>query len=94
MLLGFILPFALSFVAVPLESFIYSTRTVGGAVIVMLVRVTAFVLRILGNLVRHLCRALITLYDVLIVLPLLIERLVKAARNGAAGESRPAGRGT
>jgi hypothetical protein len=94
MLLGFILPFALAFVAVPLESFIYSTRTVGGAVIVMLVRVTAFVLRILGNLVRHLCRALITLYDVLIVLPLLIERLVKATRNGAAGVSRPADHGT
>ena len=94
MLLGFILPFALAFVAIPLEAFIYSMRTVGGAAIVMLVRVTAFALRILGNLVRHLFKTLITLYDVLIVLPLLIERLVKATRNGATGESRPAGRGT
>jgi len=36
---------------------------------------------------------LITLYDVVIVLPLLIERVVKAARaNGAEAESRPLGR--
>jgi hypothetical protein len=93
MLLGFILPFALAFVAVPLESFIYSARTVGGAALVMLVRVAAFVLRVLGNLVRQLCKVLTTLYDVTIVLPLLIERVVKATRGGAAGASRPA-RGT
>jgi len=30
MLLGFILPFALAFVAIPLESFIYSLRTLAG----------------------------------------------------------------
>jgi len=84
MLLGFILPLALAFVAIPLESFVHSLRTVGGAALVMLVRVLAFVLRILGNLVRQLCRVLTTLYDVTIVLPLLIERMVKAARGGGA----------
>jgi hypothetical protein len=90
MLLGFILPFALAFVAIPLESFIYASRTVGGAVVVTLVRVAGFVLRILGNFVRQLCKVLITLYDVTIVLPLLIERMVKSARNGSdAAESRP-----
>jgi hypothetical protein len=83
MLLGFILPLALAFVAIPLESFVHSLRTVGGAALVTLVRVLAFVLRILGNLVRQLCRVLTTLYDVIIVLPLLIERMVKAARGGA-----------
>src|SRR6266853_1594438 len=83
MLLGFILPLALAFVAIPLESFVHSLRTVGGAALVMLVRVLAFVLRILGNLVRQLCRVLTTLYDVTIVLPLVIERVVKAARGGA-----------
>ena len=94
MLLGFILPFALAFVGIPLESFIYSMRTVGGATLVMLVRVAAFTLRVLGNFMRHLCRVLITLYDVLIVLPLLIERVVKAARGGGgAADSRAARRG-
>jgi hypothetical protein len=94
MILGFILPFALAFVAIPLESFVHSARAVGGATLVMLVRVLAFVLRILGNLVRQLCRVLTILYDVTIVLPLLIERMVKAMRNGGAAVSRPAGRGT
>jgi hypothetical protein len=90
MLLGFILPFALAFVAIPLESFIYASRTVGGAAVVTLVRVAGFVLRILGNFVRQLCKVLVTLYDVTIVLPLLIERLVKSARGGGdAAESRP-----
>src|SRR6266571_2994321 len=94
MVLGFFLPFALAFVGVPLESFIYSVRTVGGAAVVMLVRMLAFVLRILGNLVRQLFKVLATLYDVTIVLPLLVERMVKAMRNGEAAASRPAGRGT
>jgi hypothetical protein len=90
MLLGFILPFALAFVAIPLESFMHSARTVGGAAFVVLVRVLAFVLRVLGNLVRQLCKVLTTLYDVTIVLPLLIERMVKTARGGGeAAESRP-----
>jgi len=89
MVLGFVLPFALAFVAIPLESFIYSLRTVGGAAVVMLVRVLGFVLRILGNLVRQLCKVLVTLYDVTIVLPLVIERVVKAARSGGGeAESR------
>ena len=93
MLLGFILPFALAFVGIPLESFIYSTRTVGGAIMVTLVRIAAFSLRVLGNLMRHLCRVLITLYDVLIVLPLLVERMVKAARGQeGAVDSRAARR--
>ncbi len=90
MLLGFFLPWALAFVAIPLESFVYSLRTVGGAFVVMLIRVTGFVLRVLGNLVRQLCRVLIGVYDITIVLPLLVERLVKAARSeGGASESRP-----
>ena len=90
MVLGFFLPFALAFVAIPLESFVYSLRTVGGALVVMLIRVVGFVLRVLGNLVRQLCKVLIGIYDVTIVLPLLIERVVKAARADDDGrESRP-----
>ncbi len=88
MLLGFILPFALAFVAIPLESLIYSTRTVGGVLLAGFVRALAFVLRILGNLARRLSRVLINLYDVVIVLPLLIEHLVKAPRTRAPAKSR------
>jgi hypothetical protein len=77
MLLGFILPFALAFIAIPLESLIHSTRTVGGVLIAALVASTGFVLRVLANVARRMARVLITLYDVVIVLPLAVEHLVK-----------------
>ena len=80
MLLGFILPFALAFVAVPLESFIASARTVGGAALVLLAHGAAFALRLAGNLVRNLARVLITAYDIVIVLPLIIERMVRVKK--------------
>ncbi len=87
MLLGFILPFALAFIAIPLESFIASVRTVGGEALVLLARATAFVLRLAGNLVRNSARVLVTLYDVVIVVPLMVERLVKARPDGAGGRN-------
>jgi len=86
MLLGFILPFALAFVAVPLESFIGSARTVGGAALVVIARTTAVLMRVAGNLIRQLTKVLATLYDILIVLPLLAERWAKSSRASA---SRP-----
>ncbi|OGA70246.1 MAG: hypothetical protein A3G81_26950 [Betaproteobacteria bacterium RIFCSPLOWO2_12_FULL_65_14] len=84
MLLGFILPFALAFVAIPLESLIHSSRTVGGALLAALVRTSAFLLRFAGNVARHLSRVLIRLYDVAIVVPLLIERMVQSRPQAAA----------
>jgi hypothetical protein len=82
MLLGFILPFALAFVAIPLESFVNSARTVGGAGLVVAARALAAALRIAGNFCKQLSRVLVTLYDILIVLPLLVERLVKQRPPG------------
>jgi len=90
MLLGFILPFALAFVAIPLESFITSARTVGGAALVVVTRGVAVVLRLAGSFIRQLARVLVTLYDILIVLPLLVERLVK---NGRVAKPRVTGLG-
>ena len=88
MVLGFILPFALAFVAVPLESFIHSARNIGGALFADLVQILGFTLRVLGNLVRHLTRLLLHLYDLLVVLPLMLEHLVKSLRGGARPVSR------
>ena len=76
---------ALAFIAIPLESFITSARTVGGTAMVILVRALAVALRVAGNFVRQLSRVLITLYDITIVLPLLVERLL---RNGRAPKAR------
>jgi hypothetical protein len=45
------------------------------------VRALAFVLRLASAIAKHMSRVLIRLYDVAIVLPLLVERLVKASRG-------------
>jgi hypothetical protein len=86
MILGFILPFALAFVAIPLESFIHSARTVSGVLLVAGVRLLAFTLRVLGNIARHASRVLLHFYDLVIVVPLMVEHLVKSVRfRGAEG---------
>ena len=78
MVMGFILPFALTFVAIPLESFISSSRTVMGFVLVGLLRATAFLLRLMGNIASYLGELLVNLYDVLIFPPLWIEKFVNS----------------
>ncbi len=79
MILGFILPFALAFVAIPLEYFIYSARTVSGALLVMGIRGLALLARTIASTAKQVGHTLIMLYDVVIFLPLVIERLVKAS---------------
>jgi hypothetical protein len=81
MILGFILPFALAFVAIPLESFIHSARTLFGVLAVDFIYALGFVLRVSGGLVRLGSRALLHLYDLLVVLPLMAEQLVKSLRG-------------
>ena len=78
MLLGFILPFALAFIAIPVESLIHSARTVGGVLLAALVSALALTLRVLANVLRRMSKVLITVYDVVIVLPLMVERMTKA----------------
>jgi hypothetical protein len=76
--MGFILPFALTFVAIPLETFVHSVRTVMGLVGGWLLRVLAVGLRVLGGVSYHLGQVLIDLYDMVIFLPLWAERRIKA----------------
>jgi hypothetical protein len=85
MLLGFILPLALTFIAIPLESLIHSSRTVGGVLLAAAVDGLALLLRIASSIVRRAARVLITLYDVAIVLPLLVERVAKPMLAGRRG---------
>lgn len=82
MMLGFILPFALAFVGIPLESFIHSLRTVLGLVALGALRTIRVGLRIVGGTARHLSRMLISVYDLFVMLPLAVERMV--ARGGAS----------
>ena len=88
MILGFTLPFALAFVAIPLEYFIQSSRSVFGTGLVLGFRALALLLRVIGLIVKQTGNALCMLYDALIFAPLLIERMVVGGRN--KGGSSPA----
>ncbi|MGD8576256.1 MAG: hypothetical protein PVG13_04130 [Thiohalophilus sp.] len=83
--MGFVLPFALVFVAIPLESFVHSLRTVLGIIGVGLLRSLAWFLRVLGSISRYAARILENVYDLVIFAPLLIERLT--AKNRESGKS-------
>ena len=78
----FALPFALAFVAIPLEYFIQSSRTVFGNGLVFALRGLALLLRVVGVIVKQVGNALCMLYDALIFVPLLIERMVQGANAG------------
>ncbi|MDX1610674.1 MAG: hypothetical protein R3225_11175 [Halofilum sp. (in: g-proteobacteria)] len=91
MLLGFILPFALTFVAIPLESFIHAARTVLGVFAVGLLRALATLLRIGGTVSRGLAQVLIRIYDLVVFLPLAVERGVRHAGGVRRGRVGPQG---
>jgi hypothetical protein len=78
--MGFILPFALVFVAIPLETFVHSLRTVLGLAGIGLMRALALMLRVLGNAFRHLGTLAERLYDLPLFVPLWLES--RLAQNG------------
>ena len=71
--MGFVLPFALVFVAIPLETFVHSLRTVVGLVGIAVLQSLALILRLLGNGCRHLGTLAQRLYDLPLFVPLWIE---------------------
>ena len=87
--MGFILPFALTFVAIPLETFVHTSRAVIGTLTVGILNALAGILRILGNGAEHGGKALINLYDLVIFAPLWIEQRFTVHRS-AAPETRTA----
>ena len=91
MILGFTLPFALAFVAIPLDYFINAGRTVVGAGMEVALRGSSLLLRLAASLVRGTGVLAIMLYDVLIFVPLAIERGISSYRKGSANNnaSRP-----
>jgi hypothetical protein len=84
--MGFTLPFALVFVAIPLETFVHSLRTVVGLIGIGALRLVRLLLRLLGNLLGHMGTALVRVYDVVIFLPLWIEAV--RHRDGKRGSSK------
>jgi hypothetical protein len=83
MVMGFILPFALTFVAIPLESFVSSSRTVMGKITVVFLRWVAFLLRLLGSIATYLGEFLVSVYDLVIFPSIWVEGLVKGMKEQA-----------
>jgi hypothetical protein len=81
MVMGFILPFALAFVAIPLESFVTSSRTVLGALVAWLFRMFAFLLRLLGNVGFYTGRFIVNVYDLAIFPAIWLERVILGTKS-------------
>jgi len=80
--MGFILPFALTFVAIPLETFVHSLRTIVGLMAISTLRLLSLTLRLLGNISLYLGVLLKQIYDLPLFVPLWIEeRMAKKARE-------------
>jgi len=86
--MGFVLPFALVFVAIPLETFVHSLRTVVGLIGSALLQALALLLRVLGNGCRHLGALACRLYDMPLFVPLWIESRLRGG-SGAARAAAP-----
>src|SRR6202790_1186473 len=86
--MGFILPFALVFVAIPLETFVHSLRTVVGLTGIAVLRALALILRVFGNGTRHLGVLAQRLYDLPLFVPLWIEAQKTAAAAQGAWNAR------
>ncbi len=83
MIIGFILPFALAFVPIALESFIAASRTVLGIVAAGVLRILAFVLRLIGNIGYYIGRLIVNLYDLIIFPSIWLEGVIAGPRAGS-----------
>jgi hypothetical protein len=84
MIMGFVLPFALAFVAIPLESTVYSLRTVLGVLLVQTLRGLGFIVRFIGVLFKRFAKVFEMIYDIPIVIPVMIEGWVVGARSASS----------
>jgi hypothetical protein len=97
--MGFVLPFALIFVAIPLETFVHSLRTVLGAIGLGILRAIATVFHILAAGFKQLGLLITRLYDLPLFLPLYLETRMNRQSYGqeyeeyAEPEEPPAERG-
>ena len=89
MVMGFMLPFALTFVAIPLESFIQSSRVVFGALVGALLGGFASLFLVLGAFFENVGGAFVHVYDFAIVVPLRVEQAITKRKYAFEGEGRP-----
>ena len=86
--LGFVLPWILALVAVPLEMLIDSGRHVAAMLASHALAAVGHLAAALGHLARTLSRLLPNVYDVYVAIPLRIEQLVGRGRGRRAAPER------
>ena len=79
--MGFILPFALTFVAIPLESFIHAARTVLGIMTCGFLHFLSVTFSMFANSAHHLGQMFISIYDLFIFIPIWIETQIKSSKK-------------
>ncbi len=87
-ILGFILPWILALVAVPLEMLLDSVRHVVASLCVLTLRAFSLLMSGAARVSRHLSGLLTYVYDIYIALPLKIESLVRSNSDTPDGELR------
>jgi hypothetical protein len=87
MIIGFVLPLLLVFSVVAFETFIYALRTVVGMFLSWLLDVATVMLRLLVSVMRILHNIVVAAYDLVIFLPLYIERLVGNRKKSIANKN-------
>jgi len=88
MVIGFILPFTLAFIAIPLESFVQSFRTVVGALFCQFLQIIDVLCRMTGNIIHRCGHILIRLYDLLIFIPLVVEEQFNHTKRASKHEKK------
>ncbi len=83
--MGFVLPFALTFAAIPLETFVHTLRAVVGMLFVFSLRLLTVALRVVANGCLQLGSVLSHLYDLVIFGPLWLETRLRKGH----GENEP-----
>ena len=79
--MGFVLPFALVFLAIPLESFVESARTVLASAIAGLLRLIAALFRMLSKAFDYTGKVLVDFYDIAIFGPLWLESMFTSGKS-------------
>jgi hypothetical protein len=90
--LGFVLPWVLAMIAIPLEMLLDSGRHVMAGVGVFAMNSLGHVARVIGRLFGYGAGLLASLYDVYIAVPLRIEMAVRGRNGGEVGEMPRRGR--
>ena len=75
--LGFVLPWILAMVAVPLEMLIESSQHVLSKLLILLTTLLGYLIGMLGHLMNTLMKAITHLYDAYIIIPTQIGNLIK-----------------